>query len=161
MNLEESKSGVKNVPNDTQGKNNTFNSMVPKVLAPPKSSYVPQFLKMPIFGSPSGNVTWPSSEVWQQWDLNQKIFVSSISFKQGDALRGIQFSLSNGVTSPLIETPEGKRLPLQSVNLDTTKTIKKVSVYVAPENEYMWGMKLISDKEDLVFSQNWFEYNPH
>ena len=80
---------------------------MPKVMAPAKSSFVPHFLKMPIFGSPAGKFSWPSAEDCQQWDLNQKISVSGIKFKQGDALRGIQFSLSNGVTSPLSETAEG------------------------------------------------------
>ena len=35
-----------------------------------------------------------------------------------------------------------------------------MSAYVSPNNEYLWGLKLIADGEQVVFEQNWFEYNP-
>ena len=67
---------------------------------------------MPIFGKPTGEFIWPSEETYNSWNLNYEVFISGIRFKQGDALKGIQFCLSNGNESPLYETAEAKNLPL-------------------------------------------------
>ena len=73
--------------------------------------------------------------------------LSSINFKQGDALRGIQFVFSDGEVSPMFETVEGNNLQIKVSQLDTSKIARKVSVYVAPENEYMWGIEILDAKK--------------
>ena len=73
--------------------------------------------------------------------------LSSINFKQGDALRGIQFVFSDGEVSPMFETVEGNNLQMKISQLDTSKIARKVSVYVAPENEYMWGIEILDAKK--------------
>ena len=69
--------------------------------------------------------------------------LSSINFKQADALRGIQFVFSDGQTSPMFETVEGNNLQMKVSQLDTSKIARKVSVYVAPESEFMWGIEIL------------------
>ena len=99
-------------------------------------------------------------ETAKSWNLNQKIFLSSIRFKQGDALRGIQFGLSNGVESPLYETPEGNQLPLQDADVDISKPIRKIAVHVPSEGSklYFWGLKFLSDTGETTLCLDWFEF---
>ena len=42
----------------------------------------------------------------------------------------------------MFETVEGNNLQMKVSQLDTSKIARKVSVYVAPESEFMWGIEI-------------------
>ena len=59
----------------------------------------------------------------------------------------------------MIGTPESQNLPQKTCKFSPKACIKNVSVYEAPESEFMWGIKLIDINGEVVCDENWFEYN--
>ena len=45
--------------------------------------------------------------------------------------------------------------------INTSKIAKKISVYAAPENEFLWGLKIEDAYKQQICYENWFEYNPN
>ena len=58
-------------------------------------------------------------------------------------MRGIQFVFTDGMTSPMLETIEGNCLEVRNSKLGKLTSAKTISVYTDPENEFMWGLKII------------------
>ena len=61
----------------------------------------------------------------------------------------------------MFETVEGNSLQARSCQVNVSKIPKKISVYAAPENEFMWGMKIEDANNQLICYENWFDYNPN
>ena len=56
---------------------------------------------MPLFGKPKGDFMWPAVEYIDTWKFDSKTCLKTIGFKQDEAMKGVQVSLTNGCKSPL------------------------------------------------------------
>lgn len=50
-------------------------------------------------------------------------------------MKGIQLSFTNGIESPLFETENGSKLPLKEIDVDISKRIARLGIYVSLEHK--------------------------
>ena len=75
--------------------------------------------------------------------------LSSINYKSGGySLAGIQFIFSENTQCPLFQTPESESTIEQTIDLDTSKTVKYVSMNVY--GSYYAGLRLLDDKGEYI-----------
>lgn len=97
------------------------------------------------------NCNWPTPEIMEKWTLDSKMKLSKIYYKYAHEcwpLSSLRFEFSNGIESPTFQTSEGKYFADKEIEIDTEKTIRKVSIYVEKQRHRFCKMIIKDDKDE-------------
>ena len=87
---------------------------------------------------------FPSLDELNHFPRGKDIKLRKIYYKNGfgNALKGIRLEFTYGITSPLFEADD-KNHKLKSVEIDTTRTVRRISVNVCESLSQLRGLRLI------------------
>ena len=93
----------------------------------------------------------------QAWSRLTDVKLSAIRIKCSNnrsALTGIQFVYQNGFESPLFQTDGAiQNNIIYTVNLDTSKTVRKVSIKV--DEQKIGGLRLYDENNEFIMNSSW------
>ena len=69
-------------------------------------------------------------------------------------LSGIQLMFTNGVESPIFESETSRDRELSTVDIDITRTIRKVGLLLS-NSHYIFGIKLLDEKNREIIWEEW------
>ena len=103
---------------------------------------------------------FPSLDELSHFPHGKDIRLRKIYYKNGfgNALKAIRLEFTYGITSPLFEA-EDKNHKLKSVEVDTTRTVRKISMNVCDSLNQLRGMRLIDQFGKNIIELIWCTNN--
>ena len=80
---------------------------------------------------------------------NKRLSLNKFVFKQGPALKGIKMCFTNDVESDMFETEAGQELKTKEQDIDISKRIARVGVYVCHQQKTkrsILGIQLLGEE---------------
>ena len=116
------------------------------------------------FGDKELNIEheWPSRQQLQQQLVHDQLNIKlcGINYKKAAddyPLSGFQLEFTGGVQSELFETNYArKNNKLNSVQIDVTRRIRKISMFVCTANNYLKRLRLIDDNNENLADLTWW-----
>ena len=100
---------------------------------------------------------WPQLPEVEYWDLSKKIKLTKIHYKHmhdNKSLGALRFEFSNEMQSPPFEAPGVRHMCWHTIDIDQTKRIKKVSMYVENYSGNLNKLKLIDNDDKEMCNVN-------
>lgn len=118
---------------------------------------------MQVFGDPNQpiDLEFPTEADCDTLPLDKKIKLETLVWKNYDNLMAMQLKFTNGVESPIFQKDAVEKEPAtgswaeKHADIDTSKSIRKVSIKVRKTNNLMYAMRLTDDSGVHVVDVEW------
>ena len=95
------------------------------------------------------NFQWPSLTEMESLPTNKRLSLNKLVFKQGPALKGIKMCFTNDIESDMFETEAGQQLKIKEQDIDISKRIARIGVYVCHQqktNRSILGIQFLGEE---------------
>ena len=115
-----------------------------------------EYDRLEVLDFPKRNQMWPSDEQLREMPT-ANYALQQVRFKQFDnidALSAIQLYFKNGNESPMFGVSSSSDHTLQTIDIDTTRDIRYVSVKIKGRYPYT-GLRFLGENEQLITEYSW------
>ena len=104
---------------------------------------------------------WPTRDYLRQIPIDKRVKLNRIGFKKygnDNALTGLQLEFTNGVKTDMLETDFSiKNCKLDHVDVDDTKTIRTVRVFVPKHSsKHLNKLQMLDDRGSKIVDVTWY-----